>query len=110
MRVGIVFFVIPVVAAMILAPDLPTMVESGIDQFITTSITAIVAPPNTPIDIRRRLSEAVAGALTSVEVERTLSRMGGEARPSSPEELASYLAQEQQRWARIIETTRVSVD
>jgi hypothetical protein len=36
--------------------------------------------------------------------------MGGEARPSSPEELASYLAQDQQRWARIIETTKVSAD
>jgi hypothetical protein len=36
--------------------------------------------------------------------------MGGEARPSSPEELASYLAAEQQRWARIIEATRISVD
>jgi len=93
-----------------LAPELPTMVESGFDAFIMTSITAIVAPPGTPIDIRRRLNEAVAGALASEEVERSLSRMGGEARPASPEELASFLAAEQQRWARIIETTRVSVD
>jgi tripartite-type tricarboxylate transporter receptor subunit TctC len=86
------------------------MVESGFDGFIMTSITAIVAPPGTPADIRRRLNEAVAGALASEEVERSLSRMGGEARPASPEELASFLAAEQQRWARIIETTRVSVD
>jgi tripartite-type tricarboxylate transporter receptor subunit TctC len=92
-----------------LAPDIPTMVESGFDQFITTSITAIVAPPGTPIDIRR-LSEAVAGALASEEVEQSLARMGGEARPASPEELASYLATEQQRWGRIIEATRISVD
>ena len=93
-----------------LAPDIPTMVESGFDQFIVTSISAIVAPPGTPIDIRRRLNQAVAGALASEEVERSLSRMGGEARPASPEELASFLAGEQQRWARIIEATRVSVD
>ncbi len=93
-----------------LAPELPTMVESGFDAFIMTSITAIVAPPGTPADIRRRLNEAVAGALASEDVERSLSRMGGEARPASPEELASFLAAEQQRWARIIETTRVSVD
>jgi tripartite-type tricarboxylate transporter receptor subunit TctC len=93
-----------------LAPDLPTMVESGFDQFIMTSITAMVAPPGTPIDIRRQLNDAVARALASEEVERSLSRMGGEARPASPEELASYLAAEQQRWARIIEATRISVD
>ena len=93
-----------------LAPDIPTMVESGFDQFVVTSITAIVAPPGTAIDIRRRLSQAVAGALASEEVVRALSRTGGEARPTSPEELASFLAGEQQRWARIIEATRVSVD
>jgi len=93
-----------------LAPDIPTMVESGFDQFVVTSITAIVAPPGTTIDIRRRLNQAVASALASEEVERSLSRMGGEARPTSPEELASFLAGEQQRWARIIEATRVSVD
>jgi tripartite-type tricarboxylate transporter receptor subunit TctC len=52
----------------------------------------------------------VAGALASEEVQRTLARMGGEARPASPEELGSYLAAEQQRWARIIEATRISVD
>src|SRR5262245_38427393 len=32
-----------------LAPDLPTMVESGFDQFITTSVNVIVAPPRTPL-------------------------------------------------------------
>ena len=31
-----------------LAPELPTMVESGFDQFVMTSITGIVAPPGTP--------------------------------------------------------------
>jgi tripartite-type tricarboxylate transporter receptor subunit TctC len=93
-----------------LAPDIPTMVESGFDQFIVTSITAIMAPPGTPIEIRRQLNQAVVGALATEDVERTLSRMGGEPRPASPEDLASWLAGEQQRWARIIEATKVSVD
>jgi tripartite-type tricarboxylate transporter receptor subunit TctC len=93
-----------------LAPDIPTMVESGFDQFIVMSISAVVAPPGTPLDIRRRLNETVAGALASDEVKQSLSRLGGEARPTSPEELDSYLTEEQQRWARIIEATRISVD
>jgi tripartite-type tricarboxylate transporter receptor subunit TctC len=93
-----------------LAPDIATMVESGFDQFITTSITTVVAPPNTPIEIRRQLSKAVAGALGSTEVQRSLAKLGGEARPSSPEELASYLAEAQQRWARIIAVTHISID
>jgi tripartite-type tricarboxylate transporter receptor subunit TctC len=41
-----------------LAPEIPTMVESGFDQFVTASVNFIVAPPNTPIAVRQRLSEA----------------------------------------------------
>jgi len=93
-----------------LAPDIPTMVESGFDGFIVTSMSAVVAPPGTPIGIRRRLNEAVAAALASEEVKQALSSMGGEARPASLDDLASYLAEEQQRWARTIEATRISVD
>src|SRR5262249_23662925 len=93
-----------------LAPELPPMVESGFDGVVRTSVSVIVAPPGTPIEIRRKLNEAVVGALASEEVERALAKMGGEARPASLEEVASWLAQEQQRWARIIEATRISVD
>jgi len=93
-----------------LAPEIPTMVESGFDQFVVTSISAVVAPPGTPAEIRRRLNEAVAAALASNEVLQSLAKMGGEARVGSPEDLASFLADERQRWSRIIETTKVSVD
>jgi tripartite-type tricarboxylate transporter receptor subunit TctC len=93
-----------------LAPDIPTMVESGFGQFVTTSITGIVAPPNTPLEIRQQLSKAVQAALASADVQQALANLGGEPRPSSPEELASYLADAQQRWAHIIAATHVSID
>jgi tripartite-type tricarboxylate transporter receptor subunit TctC len=92
------------------APDIPTMVESGFPQFVTTSVTMMVAPPNTPIEIRRQLSKAVAGALASEEVQKALARLGGEAQPSSPEETASFLAALQQHWAGIVKATRLSVN
>jgi len=93
-----------------LAPEIPTMVESGFDQFVTTSINGLVAPPNTPIEIRRQLSEAVKAALASADVQRSLANIGGEPRPSSPEEFASYLAGAQQHWAHIIAATHISID
>lgn len=94
----------------VLAPELPTMVESGFDEFVTASINFIVAPPGTPISIRRQVSDAVARALGSDEIKEAFSKIGAYARPASPEELASYLAQQQNRWARIVETTRISFD
>jgi tripartite-type tricarboxylate transporter receptor subunit TctC len=93
-----------------LAPEIPTMVESGFDQFVTVSINFIVAPPGTPIAIRQQLSEAVARALASFEVKQAFARIGANARPASPEQLSPYLAEQQLRWARIVEATRISVD
>ncbi|HEY2135532.1 MAG TPA: tripartite tricarboxylate transporter substrate binding protein [Xanthobacteraceae bacterium] len=93
-----------------LAPEIPTMVESGFDQFVTASINFIVAPPGTPMAIRQRVSEAVTHALASAEVEQAFAKMGSRARPASPDELATYLAQQQLRWGRIVAATRVSLD
>ncbi len=93
-----------------LAPEIPTMVESGFDQFVTASINFIVAPPGTPIAIRQQISEAVARALASPEVQQALSKIGAQARPGSPEQLASYLVQQQALWTRIVDATQVKIN
>src|SRR4051812_3063394 len=93
-----------------LAPEIPTMVESGYDQFVTASINFIVAPPGTPLAVRQQVSKAVASALASAEVAQAFAKIGAQARPGSPEELAAYLAQQQQLWSRNVEATRISVE
>ena len=93
-----------------LAPEIPTMVESGFDQFVTASITFIVAPPGTPLAIRQQISEAVASALASDQVKEAFAKMGATARPASPDQLAPYLAEQQNRWSQIVEATKVSVE
>jgi tripartite-type tricarboxylate transporter receptor subunit TctC len=93
-----------------LAPEIPTMVEIGFDQFVTESITFIVAPPGTPLAVRKQISEAVVRALATDEVKQAFAKMGADARPASPEQLAPYLADQQARWSRIVEATKVSVE
>src|SRR5262249_33204419 len=93
-----------------LAPDVPTMVESGFDQLITTSVNVIVAPPGTPLALRRQINQAAAAALASTEVRQAFALLGYETRAASPEEVASYLVEAQHRWSRLIETARLSID
>jgi len=93
-----------------LAPEIPTMQESGFDQFVTSSINFIVAPPGTPLDVRHRLSDAVAHALASAQVKDTFAKIGATEVPASPEELTAYLAQQQLRWSKIVETTHISAE
>ena len=94
----------------VLAPEIPTMQESGYDGFVTASINCIGAPPGTPLAIRQKLSDAVARTLASDEVKQAFARMGAYARPASPEELTAYLAAKGQFWARIVETTKISAE
>ncbi|MFZ3359577.1 MAG: tripartite tricarboxylate transporter substrate binding protein [Xanthobacteraceae bacterium] len=93
-----------------LAPEIPTMQESGFDQFVTASINFIVAPPGTPIAARQRISDAVARALASDQVRDSFAKIGAKEQPASPEQLTAYLAQQQLHWSKIAETTKISVE
>ena len=94
----------------VLAPEIPTMVESGFDQFVTASVNFIVAPPGTPLSARQRISDAVTSALASAEVKDTFAKIGAKAEPATPDQLTSYLAQQQLRWGKIVSATGISVD
>src|SRR5262252_8176185 len=79
-----------------LAPEIPTMVESGFDGFVTASINFLVAPPGTPMAVRKQLSDAVARALASDDVRQAFAKIGAYEKPATPEELAVYMAKQQQ--------------
>ncbi|HLH92889.1 MAG TPA: tripartite tricarboxylate transporter substrate binding protein [Xanthobacteraceae bacterium] len=93
-----------------LAPEIPTMQESGYDGWVTASINCIVAPPGTPMAIRQKLSGAVARTLASDAIEQAFARIGAYARPATPDELTAYLATQAKFWGRIIETTKISAE
>ncbi len=55
-----------------LAPDVPTMVESGVADFTAASYIGVLAPAGTSSDVLARLQAALAAALKS---PKTLDRM-----------------------------------
>jgi len=93
-----------------LAPDIPTMVESGFDGFVTASINFIVAPPGTPLAVRRQLSDAVARALGSDDVKQAFAKIGAEEKPATPDELAAYMVKQHALWTRIVDATKISLE
>jgi tripartite-type tricarboxylate transporter receptor subunit TctC len=93
-----------------LAPEIPTMQESGFDGFVTASINFFVAPPGTPLAIRQQISDAVARALASDEIKQAFAKIGANEKPAAPDALATYIAQQQKHWGRIVESTKISLD
>ncbi len=86
-----------------LAPELPTMVESGVAGFEMSSWQAVYAPKGTPKAIVQRLNSEIVKALKSPDVHAKLvDQLGMNIVGSSPEELAAHMAKEIPRWAELV--------
>ena len=79
-------------------PDVPTMIESGLPDFIASSWTGIVTPAGTPKDIIGRLNAEVNAALKSSELQDRFKKLAAEASPGTPEDFAAFIVREVPKW------------
>ena len=91
-------------------PNLPTVAESGMTGYELTPWFATFAPAGTPPGIIDKLNGAMIKAMNTEQVKKTFAAIGAEYIGSTPQELASYLAQETEKWKKIISETGISVD
>ena len=92
------------------APDVPTMIEAGVPDFVSVSFTGLAAPAGTSASIVRTLNAAVNQSLKSPEVEAALMTLGVETRIGSPEDFAAFLASERERWGAVIRLAGIRVE
>jgi tripartite-type tricarboxylate transporter receptor subunit TctC len=91
-------------------PDLPTMIESGLPDFVSTSFTALAAPAGTPPEIVRRLNAELNAGLNSPELGSTFAKLGVGSRPLSPEEFGAFLVRENQKWSAVARTANIRIE
>jgi tripartite-type tricarboxylate transporter receptor subunit TctC len=82
-------------------PDLPTVAES-IPGYETSSLYGIGAPRNTPAEIVDKLNKEVNAALADPKMKAHLANLGGVALPGSPAEFGKLIADETEKWAKVI--------
>jgi tripartite-type tricarboxylate transporter receptor subunit TctC len=88
-------------------PDVPTVMESGVQTYDVASWNGLAAPAKTPRPVIERLQQAVAKAVDSAEVQKRFAELGVEGRASSPEELRKFFSSEVQRWSKVVETAKI---
>jgi tripartite-type tricarboxylate transporter receptor subunit TctC len=93
-----------------LVPDLPTMIESGVPDYVVLTYIGVVAPAGTPESIISRLSGAINASLTAPEVMAAFAKLGAEVRPDSPQAFAAFLAAETQKWAAVAKAANIKID
>lgn len=93
-----------------LAPELPTMAESGFPDIQALAWMAILAPAKTPPEIIGRMNREIAAILNEPETQQKLATAYMESVASSPEELARWMAEERSRWAPVIRHVGLKAD
>jgi tripartite-type tricarboxylate transporter receptor subunit TctC len=79
-------------------PDLPTMIESGVPDFIASSWAGILVPAGTPAGVIAKLNTDANAALRSAEMQTRLKQLAAEAKPGTPQDFAAYIAAERPKW------------
>jgi tripartite-type tricarboxylate transporter receptor subunit TctC len=84
------------------APDLPTIAESGLPGFENETWFGLTASPGTPRDVLARLNAEVQKALADAEVKRRFADLGMTTGRGTPEQLDALIKSEVVRWAKVI--------
>jgi tripartite-type tricarboxylate transporter receptor subunit TctC len=85
-----------------LAPDLPTMAESGFPGFEAVPWFGLLAPAGTPKDVLDKLHAETAKALASADVRKKFDELGLEPVGNTPPEFAQIIRKDTPEWAKVI--------
>jgi tripartite-type tricarboxylate transporter receptor subunit TctC len=93
-----------------LAPELPTLIEAGLPDFVALTFTGIVAPAGTPPAVVARLNGAINQALADPQVRTALARLGAEIRPGGAQDFAAFLAKEKDQWDAVVRQANITMN
>lgn len=93
-----------------LAPETPTLAESGLADFEAIGWFAVLAPAGVPAVIINRLNAEIVGVLHDNETVEKFALAGLEPLSSSPDELAQYIKSETTKWAKLIAISGAKLD
>lgn len=91
-------------------PDVPTVQESGLAGYDSTSWNAIYAPAGTPKEVIDRLNRELNAILSSAETKKFFADQGAEAGGGTPEELAAFTRAETTKWAKVVKDSGAKAD
>ena len=90
------------------APELPTLQESGVKDFDVSTWIGALAPARIGAQRQQALHEAVTQSLSQASVKTTLAQQGLEWVGSGPAEFEAFMASEARRWNDLVIAQRLT--
>jgi tripartite-type tricarboxylate transporter receptor subunit TctC len=92
-----------------LLPDLPTLGDF-VPGYEASQWYGIGAPKNTPTEIIDRLNEEINTSLSDPKIKARLTDLGGTALPGSPADFGKLIAEETEKWGKVVKFAGIKAD
>lgn len=91
-------------------PNVPTMAEAGIPDFVAAAWWGIMGPGHLPSNIANTINQAVNHVLKTTDFKERLNALGAEALGGTQQRFVDYFTSETERWAKIIKAENVTIN
>lgn len=91
-------------------PDVPTMAEAGVADFVVTSWGAVTVPAGTPAPVVERLSQAMREAAADPALQKRFAQTGTRMLGTTPQEAAARAAKERPMWQELVRVSGATLD
>lgn len=91
-------------------PDLPTIAESGVPGYDTSTWYSVVVPAGTPRAVISKLHADMTQALQLPDVRERLMGVGADLVGSTPDYLAEFIKTELAKWSRLVKFSEARID
>ena len=90
-------------------PDLPT-VGDFVPGYEASGWYGVCAPSRTPVEIVDKLNLEINAALADPKLKARLAELGGAALPGSPADFAKLIAEETEKWGKVVRAANIKAE
>jgi tripartite-type tricarboxylate transporter receptor subunit TctC len=91
-------------------PDVPTLIEVGLPEFVSDTWNAISAPPKTPAPIVAKLNRTINEILNEPDTKARFHELNVMAAGGSPQDMAKLKKEETERWTKVIRDAGIQAE
>jgi tripartite-type tricarboxylate transporter receptor subunit TctC len=90
-------------------PDIPTIDESGVKDFSSSTFYSLMAPPKTSPAIRDKLNKAIVAAFQTPEVQTKLKLIYVDSSNFDTRQMGDFIKSEAKMWGEVIRAAKITV-
>jgi tripartite-type tricarboxylate transporter receptor subunit TctC len=91
-------------------PEVPTFIESGLPDFVSSSWVGILAPARTPAAIVRRLNTELNAVLADPAIRERLAVLGIDPSPGTPEQFLEDMRRDLTKYGPVVRAAGIKVE